>query len=52
MIRKPILIKRPFSYYHVYGNKSLIRIIVESDICSNEFIKMGLKDKVIQILNK
>lgn len=32
------------------GNST--RVIVELDVTPDEFIKMGLKDKVIQILNK
>lgn len=28
------------------------KVVVELDVTSDEFIKMGLKDKVIQILNK
>lgn len=32
------------------GNST--RVIVELDVTQDEFIKMGLKDKVIQILNK
>lgn len=28
------------------------KVIVELDVSQDEFIKMGLKDKVIQILNK
>lgn len=34
------------------GNKTSTRVVVELDVDSDEFVKMGLKDKVIQILNK
>ena len=34
------------------GQKTSTRIVVELDVSSDEFVKMGLKDKVIQILNK
>lgn len=34
------------------GNKTSTRVVVEFDVCPDEFVKMGLKDKVIQILNK
>lgn len=32
--------------------KTSARVVVELDVDTDEFIKMGLKDKVIQILNK
>ncbi len=34
------------------GQSSSTKVVVELDVTSDEFIKMGLKDKVIQILNK
>lgn len=34
------------------GRTSSTKIVVELDVTSDEFIKMGLKDKVIQILEK
>lgn len=34
------------------GKKCSTRVLVELDVDSDEFIKMGLKEKVIQILNK
>ena len=34
------------------GKSSSTKILVELDVDDDEFIKMGLKDKVIQILNK
>lgn len=42
------------TYPEVYssGAASQTKVIVELDISQNEFIKMGLKDKVIQVLNK
>lgn len=36
----------------VNAKKSPTKIIVELEVDDDEFIKMGLKDKVIQILNK
>lgn len=32
--------------------KKSTKVVVELDVTQDEFIKMGLKDKVIQILNK
>ncbi|TWV64108.1 helix-turn-helix domain-containing protein [Parabacteroides distasonis] len=34
------------------GKKTSTRVVVELDVDTDEFIKMGLKDKIIQILNK
>ncbi len=34
------------------GKKTPAKVVVELDVTEDEFIKMGLKDKVIQILNK
>lgn len=34
------------------GKKGSTKVVVELDVDDDEFIKMGLKDKVIQILNK
>lgn len=34
------------------GKSSSTKVLVELDVDDDEFIKMGLKDKVIQILNK
>ncbi len=34
------------------GTQKATRVVVELDIDDDEFIKLGLKDKVIQILNK
>ena len=34
------------------NNRSSTKVLVELDVDDDEFIKMGLKDKVIQILNK
>ncbi len=34
------------------GSKKSTKVVVELDVTQDEFIKMGLKDKVIQILNK
>ena len=36
----------------VNAKKSPTKIVVELEVDEDEFIKMGLKDKVIQILNK
>lgn len=36
----------------LYKRKKPTRVVVELDVDDDEFIKMGLKDKVIQILNK
>lgn len=32
--------------------KTSTRVVVELDVDTDEFIKMGLKDKIIQVLNK
>lgn len=37
--------------YYQYGRRST-KVIVELDVDDDEFIKMGLKDKVIRILSK
>lgn len=34
------------------GKKGSTKVVVELEVDDDEFIKMGLKDKVIQILNK
>ena len=34
------------------GLNSPTRIVVELDVSQDEFVRMGLKDKVIQVLNK
>ena len=34
------------------NQKRATKVVVELDVTQDEFIKMGLKDKVIQILNK
>ena len=34
------------------NQKKSTKVVVELDVDDDEFIKMGLKDKVIQILNK
>lgn len=34
------------------GKRCSTKVVVELDVDDDEFIKMGLKDKVIQILNK
>lgn len=34
------------------GKKTSTRVVVELDVDTDEFVKMGLKDKIIQILNK
>lgn len=34
------------------GKRGSTKVVVEFDVDDDEFIKMGLKDKVIQILNK
>lgn len=36
----------------LYKQKKSTKVVVELDVDDDEFIKMGLKDKVIQILNK
>ena len=35
-----------------YKEKKSAKVVVELDVDEDEFVKMGLKDKVIQILNK
>lgn len=34
------------------ASKRCTKVVVELDVTQDEFVKMGLKDKVIQILNK
>lgn len=34
------------------GKRGSTKVVVELDVDDDEFIKMGLKDKIIQILNK
>ena len=34
------------------NHRKSTKVVVELDVTQDEFIKMGLKDKVIQILNK
>lgn len=34
------------------NNRKSTKVLVELDVDDDEFIKMGLKDKVIQVLNK
>lgn len=34
------------------NNKKTTKVVVELDIDSDEFIKLGLKDKMVQVLNK
>jgi len=36
----------------IIENSGTTRVVVEFDVSKDEFIKMGLKDKVIQVLNK
>ncbi len=38
--------------YELRAGSSSTKVLVELDVSNDEFIKMGLKDKVIQILNK
>ena len=33
-------------------NKKSTKVVVELDLDNNEFIKLGLKDKIVQVLNK
>jgi len=43
------------TYPEIYSSNeknSSTRVIIELDVTQDEFIKMGLKDKVIQVLNK
>jgi len=46
------VITYPEIYTNDKGNNTPTKVIVELDISQNEFIKMGLKEKVIQVLNK
>lgn len=34
------------------NKKSTAKVVVELDVDADEFIKLGLKDKVVQVLNK
>lgn len=44
-------LRKEIEELRTYRRKST-RVVVELDVDDDEFIKMGLKDKVIQILNK
>lgn len=46
------VITYPEIYINDKGNNTPTKVIVELDVSQDEFIKMGLKDKVIQVLNK
>ncbi len=44
-------LKKEIEELRTYRRKST-RVVVELDVDDDEFVRMGLKDKVIQILNK
>lgn len=42
------------TYPYIYSNKknSSTKVIIELDVTPDEFVSMGLKDRVIKVLNK
>jgi transcriptional regulator with XRE-family HTH domain len=47
------IITHPLKYeVHKEEEKGATKVMVEFDVTPDEFIKMGLKDKIIQVLNK
>ncbi|GHU80100.1 hypothetical protein FACS1894145_5730 [Bacteroidia bacterium] len=46
------IIKYPDKYEKVGTQQKITKVLVELDVSEDEFIKLGLKDKVLQILNK
>ena len=44
------IINYPDKYEKVGSQTSITRVLVELDVSSDEFIKTGLKDKILQIL--
>lgn len=45
-------LKKEIEMLRLVGKKGATKVVVELEVDDDEFIKMGLKDKVIQILNK
>lgn len=46
------IITYPEVYRPATGENSSTKVIIELDVTKDEFISMGLKDKVIKVLNK
>lgn len=46
------IIKYPDKYEKTGSQKSTTKVLVELDLSDDDFIKLGLKDKVLKILNK
>lgn len=46
------IIKYPDKYEKIGSQKKNTKVLIELDVNDDEFIKLGLKDKVLQILNK
>ena len=46
------IIKYPDKYEKVGAQLNRTKVLVELDVSEDEFIKLGLKDKVLQIINK
>lgn len=46
------IIKYPDKYEKIGSQERITKVLVELDVSDDEFIKLGLKDKVLQILNK
>lgn len=46
------IIKYPDKYEKIGSQKKITKVLIELEVSDDEFIKLGLKDKVLQILNK
>ncbi len=46
------IIKYPDKYEKTGSQRKITKVLIELEISNDEFIKLGLKDKVLQILNK
>ena len=51
LIAKIALLEKEIAQLKTHKNTST-RVLVELDVDADEFIKLGLKDKIIQILNR
>ena len=46
------MIKYPDKYEKTGSQRKITKVLIELEISDDEFIKLGLKDKVLQVLNK
>ena len=46
------IITYPDKYEKVGSKKNTTKVLVELDVSTDEFLKLGLKDKILQILNE